>query len=82
MSNPAPTQYNPKDPNIHTNQITIPKDSKIKEKAKEDDPDPATYDSKFNFIKEKISNFTIGSKYPSIMDDINNNPGPGYYNNP
>ena len=35
-----------------------------------------------NFGKEQAPEFSLGSRYPSIMDNTGNNPGPGDYENP
>lgn len=42
-------------------------------------PDPGYYSPFYNEGQVMGKTFQIGSKYPSIMDDINNTPGPGAY---
>lgn len=47
-----------------------------------DNPDPTYYNANTRIVKAAYPNYSMGSKYPSIMEDTDCNPGPGHYNNP
>lgn len=44
-----------------------------------DSPDPGYYSPFYTEGQIMGKTYQLGSKYPSIMDDVNNTPGPGAY---
>lgn len=80
LNNPGPTQYNnaPKHEGI---SITMSKTQRIDEQSKNFNPEANLYQANENFIKTTYPNYSLGSRYPSIMDDTGCVPGPGHYEN-
>ena len=42
-------------------------------------PDVGYYQPDYDVNKKRLQTFSMGSKYPSIMDDVKPTPGPGAY---
>ena len=81
FNNISPSHYNPKNVNIVSHSVTFPKNTKPVDTLN-DNPDPTYYNADPNLVKSAYPNYSMGSKYPSIMEDTGSNPGPGHYNNP
>lgn len=73
---PSPAHYQPiRRPKKHA--VSIPKaDPKLEINT---NPDPAWYNPELHKVRPKSPVFSIGAKYASIMDDVNDHPGPGQY---
>lgn len=42
-------------------------------------PDPGFYDPNYKISKSRLQTYSMCNKYPSIMDDVKDTPGPGAY---
>ena len=78
MKTPGPSHYNP-EKNYQNVKVSFAKSQRKNEIEKNKNPDPAFYEPKNSKTKPKILQYSMGSKYPSIMDNTGSNPGPGDY---
>jgi hypothetical protein len=67
------------DPKQHSGGVpkTIPKSSFIEPINL--NPDPACYITDEKHTTQKVLTYTLSNRYPSIMEETNNNPGPADY---
>jgi hypothetical protein len=75
---PAPTHYEPKLVAKNT-QKTVPKSERPN--IQDLNPDPTWYQPEHVLSKPKVLDYSLGSRYPSIMENVNAHPGPGHYEN-
>lgn len=77
---PGPSGYNP-EVNAQSSEVGFPKSSR-KDIPLNNNPGPDFYKPIEEPTYKKITTYTMGAKYPSIMDDVGKNPGPGDYQQP
>ncbi len=74
---PPPGHYSPQKIH-HSKQIySIPQSSFVN--PENEVPSPGTHDPIHKWTKSRLLSYQMGEKYPSIMDSVNKNPGPGHY---
>ena len=78
MKTPGPSDYNPEKKHQGT-KVSFAQSERKDELSKNNNPDPAFYKGSSKQTKPKIAEYSMGAKYPSIMDDTGKNPGPGDY---
>jgi hypothetical protein len=73
---PSPLHYEPKHPAL-AKHVSIPQSSHLE--TPNFNPDPACYIPEEKHTIRKVLAYTLSSRDPSIMDQVNKNPGPADY---
>lgn len=74
---PGPDQYDPRPTSPHSPKVTF---SKAKEINPELASPPCTwYKPEEKLVIPKVQSYSIGQKYPSILESQHKHPGPGHY---